>query len=144
VDHRDEPGDDERIEWASQEHSLSFSRRDPPEFCENLPSIEEGAGKAGCVGRTRSLAWDEKEPHERSHHRFSLSSGFPRAIGFNGFLRALPGEPGFLATIPVQCEALSRVDTSVGVSEPHDFTVRVGALRLCAPQASIAARTQRL
>jgi hypothetical protein len=27
------------------------------------------------------------------------ASGIPRASGFNGFLRGLPGEPGFLATI---------------------------------------------
>jgi hypothetical protein len=27
-------------------------------------------------------------------------AGIPCASGFNGFLRALPGEPGFLATIP--------------------------------------------
>jgi hypothetical protein len=37
---------------------------------------------------------------------------------------ALPGEPGFLATIPAQCEALSRVDASVGASGPHGFAVR--------------------
>jgi hypothetical protein len=41
-----------------------------------------------------------------------------------GLLRALPGEPGFLATIPAQCEALSRVDASVGASGPRGFTVR--------------------
>src|ERR1700748_326688 len=31
---------------------------------------------------------------------------------------------GRFVTIPVQCEALSRVDASVEASEPHDFTVR--------------------
>jgi hypothetical protein len=57
-------------------------------------------------------------PQVRRTSRHSLRDGF------NGFLRGLPGEPGFLATVPAQCEALSRVDTSVGVSGRHDFTVR--------------------
>jgi hypothetical protein len=40
-------------------------------------------------------------------------------------LRALPGEPGFLATIPDTMRKHRRqVDTSVGVSGPHDFAVR--------------------
>jgi hypothetical protein len=34
-----------------------------------------------------------------SHHRFTGSIRPSLRNGFNGFLRALPGEPGFLATI---------------------------------------------
>jgi hypothetical protein len=52
------------------------------------------------------------------------NAGIPCASGFNGLLRALPGEPGFLATIPAQCEALPQVDISVGISGPHGFAVR--------------------
>jgi hypothetical protein len=53
-----------------------------------------------------------------------LSTGIPRAIGFNGFLRALPGEPGFVATIPgMMPKHRRRVDISVGISGPHDFAV---------------------
>jgi hypothetical protein len=55
-----------------------------------------------------------------------LSTGIPRAIGFNGFLRALPGEPGFFATIPGAMRKHRRqVDISVGISGPHDFAVRI-------------------
>jgi hypothetical protein len=67
--------------------------------------------------------------------------------GFNGFLRALPGDRAFLPPSPVRyasditsvrCEASSlvmrrhchQVDASVGASEPHDFAVRIRALRL--------------
>jgi len=42
---------------------------------------------------------------------------------FYGFLRALPGEPGFLATIVLRIIP-TRLDASVGASEPHDFAVR--------------------
>src|ERR1700761_1267315 len=35
------------------------------------PSKTEGAGKAGCSMRTRSLASEIKTGHERRHHRFA-------------------------------------------------------------------------
>ena len=33
--------------------------------------------------------------------------GIPRASGFNGFLRALPGEPGLLSPSSAKCVVLS-------------------------------------
>src|SRR5579872_2064027 len=51
------------------------------------------------------------------------SPGIPRANGFNGFLRALPGEPGFLAPVASRI-ASTRLDAGVGASGPHDFAVR--------------------
>jgi hypothetical protein len=48
--------------------------------------------------------------------------------GFNGFLRALPGVPGLLATV-VSGILPANLNTSVGVSGPHDFAVRVSAVR---------------
>jgi hypothetical protein len=45
-----------------------------------------------------------------------------------GLYRALPGEPGSFAT--VTCGKLFRtLDTSVGVSGPHVFAVRLSAVR---------------
>src|SRR5665213_275712 len=44
-----------------------------------------------------------------------------------GLWRALPGAPGFLAT--VACAPSRRLDTSVGVSGPHAFSVRFSAIR---------------
>ena len=69
---------------------------------------------------------NEKKHSELVHYRFwPDQSGFPRANGFNGFLRALPGEPGFIATIIGAMRKHRRqLDTSVGVSGPHDFAVR--------------------
>jgi hypothetical protein len=43
--------------------------------------------------------------------------------------RALPGEPGFLATVIPEKLASQELDTSVGVSGPHDFAVRLSAVR---------------
>jgi hypothetical protein len=61
------------------------------------------------------------------HHRFSRIIRHSLRDGFNGVLRTLPGEPGFLA--PVTCGLIRRLDTSVGVSGPHDFAVRQSAVR---------------
>src|SRR5215475_1830003 len=48
--------------------------------------------------------------------------------GFNGVLRALPGNRAFL--LPSSARSSSRqLDTSVRVSGPHDFAVRFGVVR---------------
>jgi hypothetical protein len=36
---------------------------------------------------------------------------------------------GFVATVPAQCNALSRVNASIEASGPHDFTVRAPITR---------------
>jgi hypothetical protein len=41
-----------------------------------------------------------------------------------GLFRALPGEPGFLATFTAGKLVSRRLDASVGASGPHDFAVR--------------------
>jgi hypothetical protein len=58
-----------------------------------------------------------------------------------GVLRALPGAPGFLATIICAMrEHHRKLDTSVGVSEPHGLTVRhsISRLRASAPDTATA------
>jgi hypothetical protein len=50
--------------------------------------------------RTRSLACKNKKAHEQVT---TGSAGITRRFlrnGFNGLFRALPGEPGFVVTIP--------------------------------------------
>jgi len=61
----------------------------------------------------RAQGMPDAQPHPRphvqrkkhmsfSHHRSSRVTGIPRAIGFNGFLRALLGEPGLLSPSPAR------------------------------------------
>jgi hypothetical protein len=56
----------------------------------------EGAGNAGCPlhpqPRARSV-----ESTRVSHHEFTGTPGIPARDGFNGFLRALPGDRAFLS-----------------------------------------------
>ena len=51
------------------------------------------------------------------------STGIPCTMVLR-LIRGLPGVPGFLATVASR-EASAKLDTSVGVSGPHDFAVRV-------------------
>jgi hypothetical protein len=54
--------------------------------------------------------------------------------GFNGLLRALPGEPGFLATVTCTTrKRRRRLDASVGAPGPHGFAVRAHASRPLPP-----------
>jgi hypothetical protein len=59
----------------------------------------EGAGKAGCLSAPAALRAKIKNHASIVTTGSPEIPGLPCANGFNGFLRALPGEPGFLATI---------------------------------------------
>jgi hypothetical protein len=81
-------------------HTSTFSQRDPPESCTN-PSAHRGRGECRMPKRTRSLAWKNK------NHTSIVTAGtrrfhpaFPHADGFNGFLRALPGDRAVLPPSP--------------------------------------------
>ncbi len=77
----------------------AFSRRDAPEFCTNIgPRKKEGAGKAGCPMHPQSRV-EKIKPHERSHHRFTGLTRPSLRNGFNGFLRALPGDEFLFVTV---------------------------------------------
>jgi len=77
-------------------------------------------------------AWPHPQPRVRNKKAHEIvttgppqRAGIPCANGFNGLLRALPGESGFLATI---ADGSSRqLDASVEASGPHDFAVRKAA-----------------
>ena len=70
---------------------------------------------------TRSRAWCVVNTRV-SHHGYTGSPGIPARNGFNGFLRALPGDRALFVT--VAGKLLHRLDASVGASGPHDFAVR--------------------
>ena len=62
-----------------------------------------------------------------SHHGHTGITRHSPRNGFNGFLRALPGDR---ALLPPSSAVSRKLDASVGASGPHDFTVRVCAVRL--------------
>jgi len=125
-----------RLRWI---HQSAPRRGWRPSYALNLsPSQTEGAGNAGCP------------MHPQPHARYGVvsmrmisrdtaeSPGIPHAMVLQ-IIRDLPGEPGFLAPVvpsvaahrcPVGLRATpTKLDTSVGVSGPHDFSVRNNAAR---------------
>jgi hypothetical protein len=79
------------------------------------------------------------ESTQASHHGHAGNTRHSPRNGFNGFLRALPGDRAFLPPSPVKI-AFHQLDASVGASGPHDFAVRKIALSSAAPPASTASR----
>src|SRR5581483_4499927 len=94
-----------------------------------------GAQAAPAASRAKGKSTQAKSPQVRR------SKPALPAQWLYGLFRALPGEPGFVATIT--CEIIARrLDISVGISGPRGFAVRYPAQSSDAPKASIAFRTQ--
>ena len=79
------------------------------------------------VACARSLARKRKKRTSFSHRRSAETFRHSPRDCFNGLFRALPGEPGFLATITGGSSR--QLDISVGISGPRDFTVCSPAVR---------------
>jgi hypothetical protein len=148
VDHRDKPGDDDRcnLKWLLRSLILQtrqgiLAARFARGFTISGPPLREGAGNAGRFNRTHSL----REKARRSSPQVRRKrSGIPRANGFNGFLRARPGDRAFCLRHLVRCVSIAtKLDISVGISGPHDFAVRLLVHSSLAPKASTASRAQR-
>ena len=73
-----------------------------------------------------------------SHHGHTEITRHSPRNGFNGFLLALPGDRALLPPSPAKV-LFRELDASVGASGPHDFAVRVSAVRQRAA-ASTASR----
>jgi hypothetical protein len=76
------------------------------------------------VQRARSLVCEIKK-HTSSHHGHTGNIRHSPRNGFNGFLRALPGDRAFLPpSHATMRKHRGLLDISVEISEPHDFAVR--------------------
>ena len=121
----------------SQGHEPAFPRRDAPGFC--VFFHPEGAGNAGRPMRPIAACAEIVVERTRvSQVTPEIARHSPRN-GFNGFLRALPGDRAFLSPSPAKV-VFHELDASVGASGPHDFSVRFRRARLAAPSASTASR----
>src|SRR5260370_19383476 len=92
------------------------------------PLRSEGAGNAGRPMRPIAACAMVAVERTRVSQVTPESPGIPRAMVY-GLYRALPGEPGFLATVAPEKLASQELDASVGASGPHVFAVRVSAVR---------------
>jgi hypothetical protein len=107
-----------------------------PRLCWNLPP-KEGVGNAGCPLHPRPRVHLVVVERTRVTTSTPESPGVPARNGFNGFLRALPGDRACLPPSPADRSCLSpvgptrlrKLDASVGASGPHDFAVRCNISR---------------
>ena len=136
------PRNDERG-WAAQaghnnrsgvQFKFQTALRGPPQQLSGrvllrsiAPSKDRGRRECRVPKRTRSLVCRDSDKAHEYHYRLHRSqSGIPRANGFNGLLRDLPGERAFLPPVtPEKRRLLKKLDASVAASGPHDFAVRI-------------------
>ncbi len=113
-------------------HTPSSSRREAPEAFLLSSAPLEGVGNAGCPLHPRPRVHLVVIERTRATTSTPESPGIPARNGFNGFLRALPGDRALLppsltdmfCLSPVGPTQLRELDASVGASGPHDFAVR--------------------
>src|SRR5882672_7319027 len=73
-------------------HTFAFSRRDTPGLLCEPPSKNRGRRESRVPAAPAASRAKLSEAHERSHHRFTEFNRLSPRNGFNGFLRALPGD----------------------------------------------------
>jgi hypothetical protein len=120
------PGRRELIQFKQQRtHLRVLAARCARVVRTNAARKTEGAGKAGC--RLHPWVPCNKKHGGRTTGSTGITPAFP-AQWFYGFLRALLGDRALLPPSLSQV-ALRKLDASVGASGPHDFAVRVSAIR---------------
>jgi hypothetical protein len=105
----------------------AFSRHPAPEFCKFIGPNKRRAQETPGARCTRS-------PCAKGRKHTVVTTGSPEhrrflRNGFNGFLRALLGDRALLPPSPPEKLASQELDASIGASGPHDFAVRVSAVR---------------
>src|SRR6266849_6322056 len=135
-------------ESADSKRTLTTSQRDAPEALMNLPPLRGRGERRMPVAPAASCALLLVE-RTRVTTSTPESPGIPARSGFNGFLRALPGDRALLPPSlsglrlcprPVGPTCLRELDASVGASGPHDFAVRCNISRQLAGDRSQAFR----
>src|SRR3984893_3670684 len=115
------PGTTSPLSTQLRDLAACFARVLPENSC---PLKPEGAGNTGRPMRPIAACALVESKSTRVSQVTPESPGIPRAMVY-GLYRALPGEPGFLATVAPEKLASQELDTSVGVSGTHDFAVRI-------------------
>jgi hypothetical protein len=97
---------------------------------DNRPSEIKRAQETPGARRTRSLACEMMEAHERNHHRFAEQSGVSCAMVLTAYLALSPVTGLFCHRRSTDHPA--KLSASVGAPGPHDFAVRDNAARRAA------------
>ncbi len=105
-----------------------------PSFCQHIVPRKQRAQGMPDASRTRSLVRKAKNTRV-SHHRYAETVRHSLRDGVTTYSRALPGDRPVTGLVCHRrlAENSAKLDASVGASGPHDFAVRIDALRLSAP-----------
>jgi hypothetical protein len=101
----------------------SFAWKSRPHHTEGAVLPPEGSRECRTLGAS-AAACAVVESTRVSHHGHAGNVRHSPRNGFNGFLRALPGDRACLPPSPPRSSASRELDASVGASGPHDFAVR--------------------
>jgi hypothetical protein len=89
-------------------------------------SPSENRGRRECRVRVAPVAACAVKKHRRQQLQVHRNNRHSLRDGFNGVLRALPGDRAFLPpSLARRRMRLCELSASVGAPEPHDFSVRV-------------------
>jgi hypothetical protein len=120
--------DDASPRSRDAEIAPGFCRNDTPRSVRS----ERAQGMPGAQPHPQPCV-RRRKAHKHSHHRLAETFRHSLRGGFNGFLRDLPGDRAFLPPSLAR-SSIRKLDISVGISGPHDFTVRFRAARLAHPK----------
>src|SRR6266851_4876779 len=82
---------------ANSRYAPAFPRRDAPELCLHSSPRNEGVGNAGCPLHPQPRVRNKTKHTSVVTEGIPDSPRIPARNGFNGFLRALPGDRAFLS-----------------------------------------------
>jgi hypothetical protein len=127
---------------CNYKRTFAFPRRVSPGVCCLLRvlSNQRAQGRPGARC-TRGLACKVVQRNAHEHTGSAEAVRPSLRNGFNGFLRALPGDRALLPPSFAKV-AFRELDASVGASGPHDFAVRIRAVRPTALPASTASSSR--
>src|SRR5665647_3654110 len=110
-------------------HASPFSRHDLPEVCNQFSHLSneraQGMPDARC---TRGLVCNVHKKMRTRAYRAAEAIRHSLRNGFTAYRRS-PRRSGFLVTVALEKLASQELDASVEASGPHDFAVRIRAVR---------------
>jgi len=107
-------------------HNPAFPRhgQGPGSLIDGLP--ENGGRRESRAPDAPAASYAKVKSIRASHHRFTGSIRPSLRNGFNGFLRALPGEPGLLSPSPAQCVSIVANLTPASGRQDHTTSPSAG------------------
>ena len=120
-------------------HNFAISRRISPEVCCELPALSKQRAQGMPGARCAAAACAVVESTRVSHHGHTGNTRHSPRNGFNGFLRALPGDRAFLPPSSLRSLLLKNLTPASG-RQDHTTSPSASRHRRRRAAASIASQ----